>query len=392
MEIIQFLKSSTNMNSLILMPNYKFRLEVFAIATPLTGDEDEPFVKNYIKDTVDIYLMSKTWPVTPFFLENNRSPLRAHEPLPVLIHKDDVEFFKTYGKDALEYAFYTICRGIKQQNVDWWTNKYPKVKGIFTKADLLKDDWFFRIDELRCWLKAAGQKNWAETKDNYAPGLQNLNCNRALELMDEVFDLLLAEYPDDLKFFMTPTKAKEILERKRKNANTPIKMEPEPPKEEPDETTKLIAEIFDEEVEEEFSSDEEEIIVIKSLDEADKEVARREEKKAHKINQLPEIVAFHKATGFIKEEEEPKREPFIYTDKTGKDWSSADPYPPGYDGPEKYMGLTGRSGKVPIQTKPKVPIQKKEVVKLPEKPNNFFAKKRLRRMSESYSERRSNND
>ena len=372
MEIIQFLKQQRRMNSFILSPNYKFRLEVFAIPYYYEYDKDKAFLKDYKDQQVSLF----TWPSTcdVRYMDVRRPKTRIWNPLRVFIHNKDEEFFKTYGKEALEYAFHEIRFWLKLD-----ANRVD-ARNILAQDIYDSGPHTFRIDELRHWIHQAGT----------AKPIFNYGLHKIEEIRERVFEALCASRPDDT--YQDSHYVEGVINRKIAIANitkTPIKMEPEPPKEELSETAKLVDEIFGEE---EFSSDEEEIIVIKSLDEADKEVARREEKKAHKINQLPEIVAFHKATGFIKEEEEPKREPFIYTDKTGKDWSSADPYPPGYDGPEKYMGLTGRSGKVPIQTKPKVPIQKKEVVKLPEKPNNFFAKKRLRRMSESYSERRSNND
>ncbi len=326
MEIIQFLKQQRRMNSFILSPNYKFRLEVFAIPYYYEYDKDKAFLKDYKDQQVSLF----TWPSTcdVRYMDVRRPKTRIWNPLRVFIHNKDEEFFKTYGKEALEYAFHEIRFWLKLD-----ANRVD-ARNILAQDIYDSGPHTFRIDELRHWIHQAGT----------AKPIFNYGLHKIEEIRERVFEALCASRPDDT--YQDSHYVEGVINRKIAIANitkTPIKMEPEPPKEEPSETAKLVDEIFGEE---EFSSD----------------------------------------------EEEPKREPFIYTDKTGKDWSSADPYPPGYDGPEKYMGLTGRSGKVPIQTKPKVPIQKKEVVKLPEKPNNFFAKKRLRRMSESYSERRSNND
>ncbi len=434
--------ATPQMKSMILMPDPALRTHILAVPSEFDlGYNPNPFIKEYVSRLVPLYQIAYTKTEILHYMDSDRTNFKTPLALVVFIHKNDLPLFDSYGNQALEYCFHEILMEIKSRDPKkfcWGPGGGRKNVWNLPKEILNDGARSFRLNELRYWCKIAGTPFKVSGR------------NRVLEIREQVFEALLDEFPDiqDLiqshyieeyfkakqEEFVKPTgfiaiqPKPPMVDMLEELLSIPIKMEPLPEKEK-DNMATLIERLFDEDYDDIFSSDdseaeeccdspegnnenedlrltkesakldqEEEIIIIESLDAANKEVERKEEKKAHKINQDPDIIEFHRKTGFLdyqqkmakEKEEEEERAPFVYTDKTGKDWSSADPYPPGYEPPEKFMGLTGRRGQVPTikkENKPLLPIVK-QTVKLPEKPMNFFERKRLRRLSESFSQNR----
>lgn len=282
--------TSADYCALILHSDPVYRLNI--VAVPIKEHE----MKDYSRNLITLYSNCGRMD----WYQRDETVVHQRTFMPMLIHKDDEELFKTYGDEALEYA-------LSQVGLTIWMKKgrFLARKGFthVTAKDILNfGPWDFRLNGLRHWMIVLG----GELK----PALAE---KEEVELKDEMLENLLTEY-FDIENLMLPH---EVEEKLLSITKTPMQKL---------EDICLLAETVRPEM-------------------------------SIKIEEVEELDDSSSFDAVLKEMEEP--EPFIYVDKHGNSWGGT---PDGYDPPEKYMGIEKKFGvpgkpKVPITKNKKTPEQ-----------------------------------
>lgn len=321
-------KSEQELKALILHADPKFNLNIVAVPTTLDGTEDEPFVKDYFVKKINLYSSCgrRDW-----YTKKENDTVQT-EPVTVLINREDEELFKTYGDEALEYAFNYFAIGIWKRRQNFLKRKGRSC--IQAKEIISCAPFDFRLNGLRHWMDAL---------DPY------VDIRRAAEDESELYadigEKLLEEFWD-IEQLLLPFQVQLKIDQLRCEKNLP------PLDEEMQQLLKDVAK-------------EEEDDIATMLH----EIKVKQEKLEEELITKPKREFL---TDLIEEIKD--YEPFVYQDKYGNSWGGN---PAGYDPPEKYMGIEKKFS----STKPTVPISKKKK-ETPEQAKEKQDLKRLRRFGQ----------